>query len=85
MKSILTSKIAYSPEFLVERRHLEDFGNQDILVCGTHHSDVAERVFQQHREAGVIKSNQTFHVEPAVAEMVKYSKKYILCTQSNLC
>ena len=67
-------KIAYSPEFLVERRHLEDFGNQDILVCGTHHADVAERVFQQHREAGVLKSDQTFHVEPSVAEMVKYTK-----------
>ena len=24
-------KIAYSPEFLVERRRLEDFANQDIL------------------------------------------------------
>ena len=42
-------KIAYSPEFLVERRHLEDFGNQDILVCGTHHADVAERVVVRER------------------------------------
>ncbi|MBA45088.1 MAG: hypothetical protein CMB31_00685 [Euryarchaeota archaeon] len=67
-------KIAYSPEFLVERRHLEDFGNQDILVCGTHHEDVAKRVFEQHREAGVLKSDLTFFVEPSVAEMVKYAK-----------
>lgn len=67
-------KIAYSPEFLVERRHLEDFGNQDILVCGTHHADVAEQVFQQHREAGVLKRNQTFHVTPTQAELVKYTK-----------
>jgi UDPglucose 6-dehydrogenase len=67
-------KIAYSPEFLVERRHLEDFGNQDILVCGTHHKDVAERVFKQHHDAGVLKSDLTFHVEPSVAEMVKYAK-----------
>ena len=29
-------KIAYSPEFLVERQRLHDFANQDILVCGTH-------------------------------------------------
>jgi UDPglucose 6-dehydrogenase len=67
-------KIAYSPEFLVERRHLEDFGNQDILVCGTHHADVAERVFSQHREAGVLKREQTFHVTPTQAELVKYTK-----------
>jgi len=67
-------KIAYSPEFLVERRHLEDFGNQDILVCGTHHADVAERVFQQHREAGVLKKEQTFQVTPTQAELVKYTK-----------
>jgi len=67
-------KIAYSPEFLVERRHLEDFGNQDILVCGTHHADVAERVFAQHREAGVLKRDQTFQVTPTQAELVKYTK-----------
>ena len=67
-------KIAYSPEFLVERRHLEDFGNQDILVCGTHHADLAERVFQQHREAGVMKKDQCFQVTPTQAELVKYTK-----------
>ena len=67
-------KIAYSPEFLVERRHLEDFGNQDILVCGTHHSSLAERVFQQHREAGVLRRDQCFHVTPTQAELVKYTK-----------
>jgi UDPglucose 6-dehydrogenase len=67
-------KIAYSPEFLVERRHLEDFGNQDILVCGTHHADLAERVFQQHREAGVMNRDQCFQVTPTQAELVKYSK-----------
>lgn len=67
-------KIAYSPEFLVERRHLEDFGAQDILVCGTHHEEVAEQVFQQHREAGVLRRNQTFHVTPTQAELVKYTK-----------
>ena len=46
-------KLAYSPEFLVERQRLHDFANQDILVCGTRHAEVAEMVFQQHREAGV--------------------------------
>ena len=67
-------KIAYSPEFLVERKHLEDFGNQDILVCGTHHFDLAEKVFQQHREAGVLKRDQCFQVTPTQAELVKYTK-----------
>ncbi len=67
-------RIGYSPEFLVERRHLEDFGNQDILVCGTHHSDLAEVVFQHHREAGVLNRDQAFQVTPTVAELVKYTK-----------
>ncbi len=67
-------KIAYSPEFLVERQRLEDFANQDILVCGTHHADVAERVFEQHRQAGVLRKEQTFHVTPTQAELVKYTK-----------
>ncbi len=67
-------KLAYNPEFLVERQHLEDFGNQELVICGSHHSDVAELVFQHHREAGVLKSEQTFHVTPTQAELVKYTK-----------
>ncbi len=67
-------KIAYSPEFLVERRHLEDFSNQDFIVCGTHHEELARTVFEQHRIAGVMKSDTFFHVTPTVAELVKYSK-----------
>ncbi len=67
-------KIAYSPEFLVERQRLEDFANQDILVVGTHHRDVAERVFQQHKEAGVLRREQLFQVTPTQAELVKYTK-----------
>lgn len=67
-------KIAYSPEFLVERQRLEDFANQDILVVGTHHEDVVQRVFQQHKEAGVLRREQLFHVTPTQAELVKYTK-----------
>ena len=67
-------KVAYSPEFLVERQRLEDFANQDYLVCGTHHKDVAERVFEQHRLAGVMRNDVTFHVTPTQAELVKYTK-----------
>ncbi|MEC8540344.1 MAG: hypothetical protein VXY53_00705 [Candidatus Thermoplasmatota archaeon] len=67
-------KIAYSPEFLVERRRLEDFANQDILVCGTHHEDVAKMVFKQHIDAGVLRNQNLFHVTPTQAELVKYTK-----------
>ena len=74
-------KIAYSPEFLVERRRLEDFANQDLLVCGTHHKDVADRVFQQHKEAGVIRTENLFHVTPTEAELVKYTKNTFYATK----
>jgi len=67
-------KIGYSPEFLVERRHLDDFGNQDLLICGTHHDDLAEMVFEHHRIAGVMRKEQYFLVTPTQAELVKYSK-----------
>lgn len=67
-------KLGYSPEFLVERRHLEDFGNQDILICGTQHDDLAQMVFSQHREAGVLRRDQCYQVSPTQAELVKYSK-----------
>ena len=74
-------KIAYSPEFLVERQRLEDFANQDILVCGTHHEDVAQLVFQQHREAGVLRIDNTFQVTPTQAELVKYTKNSFYATK----
>jgi len=67
-------KLAYSPEFLVERRRLEDFSNQKLLVVGTEHHEVAEMVFQQHRDAGVLSTDVTFHISSTEAEMVKYSK-----------
>ncbi len=76
-------KIAYSPEFLVERRRLEDFANQDILVCGTHHEDVAKMVFKQHIDAGVLRNQNLFHVTPTQAELVKYTKNtFSICTTS---
>ena len=77
-------KLAYSPEFLVERQRLHDFANQDILVCGTHHADVAETVFQQHREAGVLRTDQTFQVTPTQAELVKYTKNTFTRSRSPL-
>lgn len=66
--------IAYSPEFLVERQRLEDAANQHVLVVGTHHAEVAEQVFEQHRQAGVLRTEQLYHVTPTQAELVKYTK-----------
>ena len=74
-------KIAYSPEFLVERRRLEDFANQDILVCGTHHEEVAQTVFKQHKDAGVLRSENLFQVTPTQAELVKYTKNTFYATK----
>ena len=73
-KKYTNLKIAYSPEFLVERRRLEDFANQDILVCGTHHKDVANMVFEHHKQAGVLRTENLFQVTPTQAELIKYSK-----------
>ena len=67
-------KIAYSPEFLVERNRLTDFANQRMLVVGTNHEDVAKMVFDQHKEAGVLIEEKLFHTTSTEAEMVKYTK-----------
>jgi UDPglucose 6-dehydrogenase len=67
-------KIAYSPEFLVERQRLEDFTHQDMVVVGTHHPEVAQLVFEHHLQAGVLRREQFFHVTPTEAELVKYAK-----------
>ena len=69
-------KIAYSPEFLVERNYIEDFANQDFVVCGTHHNELAQRVFDQHKAAGVLPTGRTYRVSPTTAELIKYSKNF---------
>ncbi|MDP6870153.1 MAG: hypothetical protein QGI21_05220 [Candidatus Poseidoniaceae archaeon] len=73
-KKFASLKLAYSPEFLVERTHIEDFSNQQILIVGTDYKYVADLVFEQHKSAGVLKNNQMFHVDSTTAEMVKYTK-----------
>ena len=67
-------KLAYSPEFLVERNRLEDFANQRILVVGSDHENVASLVFEHHKIAGVLNDAKLFHVGFTEAEMVKYTK-----------
>ena len=47
-------RIACSPEFLRSATSIEDFQNQDILVIGTQHQDLAESVIESHVQAGVV-------------------------------
>jgi UDPglucose 6-dehydrogenase len=67
-------KIACSPEFLRTWSSVEDFRNQDVLVVGTHHEDLAEMIFEHHRQAGVMRTDACFHISPTQAELVKYAK-----------
>mgnify|MGYP002862071737 CR=1 FL=1 len=67
-------KIACSPEFLRSETSDEDFQDQQILVVGTHHKDLAEEVFDNHLQAGVIGGNALYHITPTQAEIVKYVK-----------
>ena len=67
-------RIACSPEFLRAKSSVLDFQNQDVLVVGTHHGDLAELVFDNHRQAGVLRNDACFHVTPTQAELVKYAK-----------
>lgn len=67
-------KLAYSPEFLVERQRFEDFANQKILVVGTMFKEVADMVFEQHLMAGIDVGGNKFHTSSTEAEMVKYTK-----------
>tara|TARA_B100001142_G_scaffold103794_1_gene105830 strand:+ start:414 stop:1205 length:792 start_codon:yes stop_codon:yes gene_type:complete len=66
--------IGCSPEFLRSATSEYDFKNQDILVVGTNNFQLAEEVFQQHKEAGVMRNEKFFHVTPTQAELVKYAK-----------
>ena len=67
-------KIACSPEFLRTDTAVSDFRNQDILVVGSHHGDIARTVHRQHLESGILREGQFFHVTPTQAEIVKYAK-----------
>ena len=67
-------KLAYSPEFLVERQSIEDFANQRILIVGSDHEEVAKIVFENHKDAGIPIEDNTFHVSYTEAEIVKYTK-----------
>ena len=67
-------KLAYSPEFLVERNRIKDFKNQRILVVGTTHQDIAKLVHEHHKLAGVLDDARFFITSSTEAEMVKCTK-----------
>jgi len=67
-------KIGCSPEFLRSASSEHDFKNQDILVVGTMHTQLAKDVLSHHKDSGVLKSENFFHVTPTQAELVKYAK-----------
>ena len=67
-------KIACSPEFLRAENANEDFRDQEVLVVGTIHEDLAETVFKHHIEAGILRQGKFFHTTATQAEIVKYVK-----------
>lgn len=67
-------RIAYSPEFLVERNSIQDYGRQDILVVGTNDEKLAKTVFQHHIDAQIVVNEQCMHIDPTSAEVLKYSR-----------
>ena len=67
-------RIAYSPEFLVERNSIKDYGGQDILVVGTNDEKLAEIVFQHHIDARIVEKEQCILIDPTSAEILKYSR-----------
>ena len=67
-------KIACSPEFLRASSAKEDFMNQEILVVGTHHRELAGTIWDNHMESGILNGGKIFHVSPTQAEIVKYAK-----------
>ena len=67
-------RIAYSPEFLVEKNSIKDYGEQDILVVGTNDEELAEIVFQHHIDARIVENEQCILIDPTSAEILKYSR-----------
>ena len=47
-------RIACSPEFIRAENAELDFRNQEILVVGTHHEDLANLVLKHHNDSGIL-------------------------------
>ncbi len=67
-------RIACSPEFIRAESANEDFKNQEILVVGTHHEDLANLILKHHKDSGILMEGEFFVVSPTEAEIVKYAK-----------
>ena len=67
-------RIACSPEFIRAESAERDFRNQEILVVGTHHEDLANLVLKHHNDSGILLEGGFFRVSPTEAEIVKYAK-----------
>ena len=67
-------RIAFSPEFVRAESADREFKNQEILVVGTHHEDLANLVLKHHNDSGILLKGEFFQVSPTEAEIVKYAK-----------
>jgi nucleotide sugar dehydrogenase len=66
-------RIAFCPEFLRASHALEDFKSQEIIVVGTNHDDLAETIYNNHKDAGIEVQDGFFQTTPTQAEIVKYA------------
>ena len=66
-------KLAFCPEFLRSSSATRDFRNQEILVVGTEHEELAEIIHLHHLQAGVDVEDGFFRITSTQAELVKYA------------
>ena len=53
-------RIACSPEFIRAESAERDFKNQEVLVVGTHHEDLANLVLKHHNDSGILLEGGSF-------------------------
>ena len=66
-------KLAFCPEFLRSSHATNDFMEQEILVVGTKHEELADIIHSHHIQAGIDVQDGFFKTTPAQAELVKYA------------
>lgn len=66
-------KIAFCPEFLRASHAVEDFRNQEIIVVGTDNDDLAETIYNNHKDAGIETQGRFFKTTTTQAEIIKYA------------
>ena len=82
-KSLGLSQVCFSPEFLTEANHLEDFANQENTIVGVHDPEAinpAERCAIAILQQGLPESN--VHItNHTTAEVVKYARNCFLAAK----